>query len=151
MNLCERWNLTSSFQNTVWLSVTFWGYMSHAQIHYHSRFYKSQGNSIQRKLGDKKKDTEIDPDVHAPLQAEPEIAEDDPFDDEADKNNPNLVPTVKTVVDPVTYTPDTYDEYIAASILLQQGGEQKMAKVLRCNTSGLPIGTRNANPILDTR
>jgi hypothetical protein len=57
---------------------------------------KELNNAIQRKLGDKKKDTEIDPDVHAALQAEPEIAADDPFDDEADKNNPNLIPTVES-------------------------------------------------------
>jgi hypothetical protein len=115
---------------------------------------KELNDAIQRKFGDKIKDTDIDPDVHAALQAESEIAEDDPFDDEADKNNPNLLPTVETAVDPVTHTPDTYDEYIAASILLPQGGEQKMAKVLRRRhdtKSRLPIGTRNANPILDSR
>jgi hypothetical protein len=115
---------------------------------------KELNDSIQRKLGDKKKNKEIDPDVHAALKAEPEIAEDDPFNNEADKNNPNLNPTVETIVDPVNYTPDSYNEYIAASILLPQGDEQKMAKVLRRrhdNKSGLPVGTQNANPILDTQ
>jgi hypothetical protein len=68
---------------------------------------KELNDAIQHKLGDKKKDTEIDPDVQAALQAEPEIAEDDPFVDEADKNNPNLIPTVENSVDPVTHTHQT--------------------------------------------
>ena len=51
------------------------------------------------------------------------------------------------------YTPETYDNYLMVKCLLPRGGEQHKGTVKSrakdCN--GNPIGTRNENPVLDTR
>jgi hypothetical protein len=51
------------------------------------------------------------------------------------------------------YTPDAYDEYIRAQVILPVGGELRRGEVLRRKRDhdGRPIGTRNSNPLLDTR
>jgi hypothetical protein len=51
------------------------------------------------------------------------------------------------------YTPESYDEYISAQVVLPVGGESKMATVVgrKHDKDGRPVGTRNSNPILDSR
>jgi hypothetical protein len=58
-----------------------------------------------------------------------------------------------TLVDADDYTPDSYDEYILAEILLPHQGELQAARVRNRVTDkdGKPVGLRNANPLLDTR
>jgi hypothetical protein len=102
----------------------------------------------------KVKDKEIDPLL---TSLEPEVADDDPFDDAADLNDLAIVPTEP--IDPNTIpdehrSTEAFDQYIAASILFPQGGEQKKATVMRRRINpetGFPVGVRNSNPILDTR
>ena len=51
------------------------------------------------------------------------------------------------------YTPESYDEYLTAEVLLPNMGIVTKAKVIgrKRDQDGNPIGKRNANPILDTR
>jgi len=51
------------------------------------------------------------------------------------------------------FTPDSYDEYLTAQILLPVGGEMAKGQVTkhRRDHNGRPIGVRHSNPILDTR
>jgi hypothetical protein len=51
------------------------------------------------------------------------------------------------------YTPEAYDEFLTAEVLLPSMGTVVKAKVVgrKRDADGNPIGKRNANPILDTR
>ncbi len=51
------------------------------------------------------------------------------------------------------FTPEAYDEYLMAEVLLPYMGEMTKAKVVgrKRNADGNPIVLRNANPLLDTR
>ena len=50
-------------------------------------------------------------------------------------------------------TPDAYDTYLGARLLLPVGGEQIYARVTKRvkDSNGKSIGTRHDNPMLDTR
>ena len=51
------------------------------------------------------------------------------------------------------FTPEAYDEFLTAEVLLPNMGEMTKAKVTgrKRDADGNPVGLRNANPILDTR
>ena len=51
------------------------------------------------------------------------------------------------------YTPEAYDQYLTAKVLLPHGGELKQATVRgrKHDADGVPVGKRHPNPILDTR
>jgi hypothetical protein len=51
------------------------------------------------------------------------------------------------------FTPESYDEYLSAQVVLPVGNELMRGEVLRRRRdwNGRPIGVRNSNPILDTR
>ena len=51
------------------------------------------------------------------------------------------------------WTPESYDQYLSAMVLLPRGDSHERAVVKRRNKdeNGNPIGKRDANPILDTR
>jgi hypothetical protein len=51
------------------------------------------------------------------------------------------------------FTPEAYDEYLTAELLLPNMGTVTEAKVVgrKRDKDGNPIGKRNTNPILDTR
>jgi hypothetical protein len=55
--------------------------------------------------------------------------------------------------EPKDFTPESYDEYLTAQVLLPQGGEASKATVVcrKRDHDGRPIGKRHANPLLDTR
>ena len=52
------------------------------------------------------------------------------------------------------FTPDTYDQYLQMELALLQGDslEPRLAKVTKRlkDANGIPIGTANQNPLLDT-
>ena len=50
-------------------------------------------------------------------------------------------------------TPETFDEYLTASVMLPRGGEVLKAQGVarKRDVNGNPIGKANSNPILDTR
>jgi hypothetical protein len=51
------------------------------------------------------------------------------------------------------WTPETFDKYLAAEVLLPHGGELVRAKVTgrKRASDGTPVGVSHSNPILDTR
>jgi hypothetical protein len=51
------------------------------------------------------------------------------------------------------FTPETYDEYLVAQVLLPLGDSMQMGEVIRRKRdhNGRPMGIHNANPLLDTR
>lgn len=51
------------------------------------------------------------------------------------------------------FTPETYDEYLTAQLMLPVGGEMTKGQVVKClrDHNGRPIGIRHSNPILDSR
>lgn len=51
------------------------------------------------------------------------------------------------------FTPECYDEYLSTQIVLPVGGEFHRGQVTRRmhDQNGKPIGTRNPNPLMDTR
>ena len=65
----------------------------------------------------------------------------DPFDPEATKPEAD------------ESTPEACDEYLTAEVLLPHGGDFLKAIVggRKRDHDGAPIGTRNANPLLDSR
>ena len=77
--------------------------------------------------------------------------EDDPdFQEEFDNAVSN--PEVKEADE--LFTPDTYDQYLQMELALPQGDslEPRLAKVTKQlkDANGIPIGTANQNPLLDT-
>jgi Reverse transcriptase (RNA-dependent DNA polymerase) len=103
---------------------------------------------VKSKIGDNVPDSDLDTEFRDMFPEAP----DDMFDDD-----PTLMPYHESPdedsEEPEEYTPEAYDEYIAASILLPQGGELQKATVVnrKHDRDGLPIGRRHANPLLDTR
>jgi hypothetical protein len=103
---------------------------------------------IRSKIGDDLKEEDIDPELRGSM---PEISE-DVFDDEDEgRNDPGDTPSPDEGTD--DHTPESYDEYLTAQVLLPQGGEAKKATVVgrKRDHDGRPIGKRHANPLLDTR
>mmetsp|Transcript_8647 Transcript_8647/g.12593 ORF Transcript_8647/g.12593 Transcript_8647/m.12593 type:complete len:946 (-) Transcript_8647:1039-3876(-) len=51
------------------------------------------------------------------------------------------------------FTPESYDEYLSAQLVLPVGEELRRGEVVRRrrDQNGRPVGIRNSNPILDTR
>ena len=51
------------------------------------------------------------------------------------------------------YTPEAFDKYLSAQIVTDRGGEmlRGTVKSRKRDNDGLPIGSSNPNPILDTR
>ena len=51
------------------------------------------------------------------------------------------------------YTPETYDQYLGAELLLPQGDNMVAGRVIKRarGQDGNPVGTRHQNPLLDTR
>jgi hypothetical protein len=103
---------------------------------------------IRSKIGDDLTEEDIDPELRGSM---PEVS-DDVFDDEdGNHNDPGDHPSPEEVTD--DHTPESYDEFLTAQVLLPQGGEAKKATVFgrKRDHDGRPIGKRHANPLLDTR
>ncbi len=103
---------------------------------------------IHSKIGDDLKDKDIDPVLRGSM---PEVS-DDVFDDEdGNHNDAGDAPSPEEETD--DHTPESYDEFLTAQVLLPHGGEAKKATVVgrKGDHDGRPIGKRHANPLLDTR
>lgn len=102
---------------------------------------------IQEKLGDAVKDDNVNPKLIADLLEPPDYL----FDDEEDVVEPAELDASKQDAD--NFTPESYDQYLTAQVLLPQGGEAMKATVIghKRDQNGKPIGVRNSNPLLDTR
>lgn len=75
--------------------------------------------------------------------------------DESIKVFPDLVDDDPAYTTPEAddYSPEAYDEYLNAQVILPVGGELRRGQVLRQKRDheGRPLGTRNNNPLMDTR
>jgi hypothetical protein len=102
--------------------------------------------AINLKVGDSVKDDDIDPELLDYLPQPPE----DMFDEE---NNVEIHEGEQGKEDIDGHTPESYDEYLSAEVLLPQGGEMTKAVIRsrKRDNDGLPTGRRNTNPLLDTR
>jgi hypothetical protein len=73
-----------------------------------------------------------------PIEVFPDLVDDDPvhMTHEADD-----------------FTPEAYNKYLCAQVILPIGGELRRGEVIRRKRDheGRPIGVRNTNPLLDTR
>jgi hypothetical protein len=78
---------------------------------------------------------------------------DDVFDDDEDEGRTKTGDTAGAVDETDDHTPESYDEYLTAQVLLPHGGEAKKATVIgrKRDHDGRPVGRRHANPLLDTR
>jgi hypothetical protein len=105
--------------------------------------------SIREKIGDSIPDDAVDPELAMLLPTIPDdifLPEDD--DDEHDPVDPE-----STMPEADDYTPESYDEYLTAEVLLPNMGTLTKAKVVsrKRDADGNPVGRRHHNPILDTR
>lgn len=76
----------------------------------------------------------------------------DIFDNQEDEL-PEPVDPEEDMPEADEHTPEEFDEYIGMQVLLPVAGEQYMGTVKQRikDSDGKPVGTRNDNPILDTR
>jgi hypothetical protein len=104
--------------------------------------------AIQEKIGDTVSDQAVDPDLMgiAPL------IPDDLFLPEHDLEFDPVEPDA-SMPEADAYTPEQYDEYLTAEVLLPNMGTVTKAKVIarKRDADGNPVGQRNSNPILDSR
>jgi hypothetical protein len=103
--------------------------------------------AISSKIGDAIADPDIDPDIVPDFPEPP----DEIFDGDEALNEPEEPEGTRFDAD--VYTPESYDEYILAEVLLPHQGELKAARVRNrvIDQDGKPVGLRNANPLRDTR
>lgn len=103
--------------------------------------------SIESKIGDSLVDDEIDNEL---IGHYPDVPDDVFLPDREDDIAANHNAEMPEADD---FTPEAYDEYLTAEVLLPDMGTVVKAKVTGRNrdADGNPIGKRNANPILDTQ
>ena len=105
--------------------------------------------AVTEKIGDSIEEEDLD---QALVGLYPEIPEDLFLPDNEDGDH---MPADGTDVVPEAddFTPEAYDEYLTAEVLLPNMGEMTKAKVVgrKRDADGNPIGRRNTNPLLDTR
>ena len=103
--------------------------------------------AIKERIGDSIEDDNVDEEL---IGLFPEVPDDiflpDP-ESELERTDEEAIPEADD------YTPEAYDEYLTAEILLPNMGTVTKAKVIgrKRDADGNPVGKRNANPILDTR
>jgi hypothetical protein len=103
--------------------------------------------SIKSKIGDTLADNEIDNEL---IGLYPDVPDDVFLPDREDDIAADQEAEMPEADD---YTPEAYDEFLTAEVLLPSMGTVVKAKVVgrKRDADGNPIGKRNANPILDTR
>ena len=104
-------------------------------------------NSVQSKIGDHRNNDDLVLDELDEIFPEPDeqVFADDDTEEEMDDANR------RSEAD--AYTPETFDKYINAQVKLPRGGASEKATIIRRgrDADGIPMGTANSNPILDTR
>jgi len=104
--------------------------------------------SIHDKIGDSIPDDAVDPELAMLL---PRVPDDIFLPEDDDEHDPADPESVMPEAD--DYTPESYDEYLTAEVLLPNMGTLTKAKVIsrKRDADGNPVGRRHHNPILDTR
>ena len=102
--------------------------------------------SINSKIGDHLNDEKVIEQVGDLEPADGDLLED--LDDDSVMEVDSLAPE-----DDGDFTPETFDGYLTASVMLPRGGEVLKAQVVarKRDSNGNPIGRAHSNPILDTR
>jgi hypothetical protein len=105
--------------------------------------------SVKEKIGDSIKNDDLDEDLIGLFPEVPDdvFLPDNDHDDHVPTDDADVVPEADE------FTPEAYDEYLTAEVLLPNMGEMTKAKVTdrKRDADGNPIGLRNPNPLLDTR
>ena len=99
------------------------------------------------KIGDDLKEENIDPELRGSI---PEASDDIFNDEDGSHNDVGDAPSPEKGTD--DHTPESYDKYLTAQVLLCQGCEAKKATIVgrKRDHDGRPIGKCHANPLLDT-
>ena len=107
--------------------------------------------AVTKVIGDSLDDSDIAPEILAQLPPPPDEMAKELFDN--DGNVPEPMEPEASRPDADEYTPEAYDEYLAAGVVLPLGGEAKKATVTKrtVDAHGVPVGVRHSNPMLDTR
>ena len=103
--------------------------------------------SVKSKIGDHRTDdNEVNQELEdiLPEPDEDIYLEDDTEEEEKTENR-------RSEAD--EYTPEAFDNYLNAEVMLPRGGENLKATIIKRskNADGIPTGTASSNPILDTR
>jgi hypothetical protein len=103
--------------------------------------------NIQEKIGDKR----LDEDCFVEFPEVPKVPEDIFIYDKS-----TSVPVKDEVLMPEAdehYSPEAYDQYLTANVLMDCGGEAMLGTVKnwKWDSEGNPVGRSNMNPLLDTR
>jgi hypothetical protein len=104
--------------------------------------------NIHEKIGDKHSDV----DCFAEFPEVPEVPKDIFIDDK-----PTSIPVkdeeLMPEADDKHYSPEAYDQYLMANVLMDRGGEAMLGTVKnwKRDSKGNPVGRSNMNPLLDTR
>jgi hypothetical protein len=106
---------------------------------------KALDEAIAQKLGDKVVDEDV---------IEFQVIPHDIFDDDVESDDQETCEEPEsTMPDADDYTPDVFDQYLTAEVLMEHGGQLQRGTVKARvrDANGIPIGVRHQNPILDTR
>jgi hypothetical protein len=105
-------------------------------------------SSIHSKIGDSLPDNEVDPEL---LDLLPSVLDDVFLPEDDAEYEPYEQDAVMPKAD--DYTPEAYDQYLTAEVLLPNMGNATKGKVTarKRDADGNPIGQRHSKPILDTR
>jgi hypothetical protein len=104
--------------------------------------------SIREKIGDSIPDKDLNDDI---VQIFPDVPDDIFLADDHGEFDPAEPDAAMPEAD--EYTPEAFDEYLTAEVLLPNMGTITKARVTgrKRDEDGNPIGKRHSNPILDTR
>ena len=106
--------------------------------------------AVAEKIGDSVKNEDVDDGL---VGLFPDVPDDIFLPDNNVEDQHVPVDDADEVPEADNFTPEAYDEYLTAEVLLPNMGEMTKAKVVgrKRDADGNPIGLRNANPLLDTR
>jgi hypothetical protein len=104
--------------------------------------------SIHEKIGDSISEKEIDVAIVGLFPHVPDNVFLQDLEDKLEPAEPD-----STMPESDDYTPEVYNAYLTAEVLLPNGGDVTRAKVIgrKRDAEGNPAGHRHSNPILDTR
>ena len=102
---------------------------------------------IRKKIGDDRNDVDC---FTSDLQDVPQVPDDIFIDDEPVEE---MVEPDSAAIEADEWTPESYDTYLTAEILLDRAGDTQRGVIKRRkkDDDGSPTGKSNPNPILDTR
>jgi hypothetical protein len=103
--------------------------------------------AIEAKIGNKRPASEVEKEFD---KLHPEIPEDIFLGDQEDEESEENDASIREADD---FTPESYDKYLTAEVMLPNGGELVRAKVTsrKRDVDGNPVGKSHSNPLLDSR